>query len=68
MPSAAFTTLVQDEVLTSKELIDRVCHAHNMPPVTWDPSRPSERPHNVRVSNQKLKAAGYPFQHPSFNL
>jgi len=60
--------VVQDEVLTSKELIDRVCHAHNMPPVTWDPSRPSERPHNVRVSNQKLKAAGYPFQHPSFNL
>ena len=60
--------VVQDEVLTSRELIDRVCQAHNMPPVTWDPSRPSERPHNVRVSNQKLKAAGYQFQHPNFGL
>lgn len=60
--------VVQDEVLTSKALIDRVCQAHNLPPVTWDPSRPSERPHNVRVSNQKLKAAGYQFQQPNFNL
>jgi nucleoside-diphosphate-sugar epimerase len=60
--------VVQDEVLTSKELIDRVCQAHNMPLVTWDPSRPSERPHNVRVSNQKIKAAGYQFQHPTFEL
>jgi nucleoside-diphosphate-sugar epimerase len=60
--------VVQDEVLTSKELVDRVCQAHNLPPVIWDPSRPSERPHNVRVSNQKLKAAGYQFLHPNFEI
>jgi len=60
--------VVQDEVLTSRDLVDRVCQAHNMPPVTWDPSRPSERPHNVRVSNQKLKAAGYRFSHPTFEI
>lgn len=60
--------VVQDEIPTSRDLIDRVCQVHQLPPVTWDPSRPSERPHNVRVSNQKLKAAGYQFQHPVFDL
>jgi nucleoside-diphosphate-sugar epimerase len=60
--------VVQDEILTSQELIDRVCQAHNMAPVTWDPTRPSERPHNVRVANQKLKAAGFQFTHPTFLL
>jgi nucleoside-diphosphate-sugar epimerase len=59
--------VVQDEIPTSKELIERVCRVHNLPQVSWDPSRPSERPHNVRVSNQKLKAAGYPFIHSSFD-
>lgn len=60
--------VVQDEILTSRELVDRVCEAHNMAPVTWDPSQPSARPHNVRVSNQKLTGAGYEFKHPEFNL
>jgi nucleoside-diphosphate-sugar epimerase len=60
--------VVQDEILTSRELVDRVCTAHGMAPVTWDPSRPSQRPHNVWVSNQKLKAAGYQFQNPTFEL
>ena len=60
--------VIQDEVTTSKDLIHRVCQAHTMAPVTWDSSRPSARPHNVRVSNRKLKAAGYRFQHPTFDL
>lgn len=60
--------LVQDEIPTVRELIDRVCHAHDLDPVQWDPSQPSARPYNVRVSNQKLKAAGYSFQHPAFML
>ena len=60
--------VVQDEVVTSRELVDRVCKAHHMPPVTWDPSQPSARPHNVRVSNQKLKEAGYLFKRPGFEL
>lgn len=58
--------LVQDEILTVRELIDRVCTANNLDPVQWDPSQPSARPYNVRVSNQKLKAAGYEFRHPCF--
>lgn len=58
--------LVQDEIPTVRELIDRVCTANHLKPVQWDPSQPSARPYNVRVSNQKLKAAGYQFQHPGF--
>mgnify|MGYP002780612720 CR=1 FL=1 len=58
--------LVQDEIPTVRELIDRVCTANHLDPVQWDPSQPSARPYNVRVSNQKLKAAGYEFCHPRF--
>lgn len=58
--------LVQDEIPTVRELIDRVCTANDLAPVQWDPSQPSARPYNVRVSNQKLKAAGYEFRHPCF--
>ncbi|MGG6238202.1 SDR family oxidoreductase [Nodosilinea sp. AN01ver1] len=58
--------LVQDEIPTVRELIDRVCTANHLQPVQWDPSQPSARPYNVRVSNQKLKAAGYEFCHSTF--
>ncbi|MGB3201807.1 MAG: SDR family oxidoreductase [Nodosilinea sp.] len=58
--------LVQDEIPTVRELIDRVCTANNLDPVQWDASQPSARPYNVRVSNQKLKAAGYELRHPCF--
>ncbi|MFQ4139584.1 SDR family oxidoreductase [Nodosilinea sp. PGN35] len=58
--------LVQDEIPTVRELIDRVCTANHLAPVQWDSSQPSARPYNVRVSNQKLKAAGYEFCRPRF--
>ncbi|MBD2258671.1 SDR family oxidoreductase [Pseudanabaena sp. FACHB-2040] len=60
--------LVQDEIPTVRELVERVCSVSSLPAVTWDPSQPSDRPYNVRVSNQKLKAAGYRFNRPQFNL
>lgn len=50
--------------LTVGEVIDRVCTTHNLSPVTWDASLPSARSYNARVSNQKLRAAGYKFVHP----
>lgn len=56
--------LVQDVTLTSRELIDQVCQRHGLEPVQWDASQPSARAYNAKVSNQKLKAAGYQFQHP----
>lgn len=58
--------LVQDDIPTVHDLIDRVCQTHHLTPVQWDASQPSARPYNVRVSNQKLKAAGYTFRHPTF--
>ncbi|NJL45394.1 MAG: SDR family oxidoreductase [Leptolyngbyaceae cyanobacterium SM2_3_12] len=58
--------LVQDEIPTVAELMDRVCHTHGLTPVQWDPTQPSARPYNVRVANQKLKNAGYLFKHPAF--
>lgn len=59
--------LVQDEIPTVRDLIDRVCQTHQLATVEWDASQPSARPYNVRVSNQKLKAAGYTFRHPTFS-
>ena len=58
--------LVQDEIPTVKALIAEVCDRYNLDPVQWDPSQPSARPYNARVSNAKIKAAGYKFLHPRF--
>ncbi|MBE9187516.1 NAD-dependent epimerase/dehydratase family protein [Microcoleus sp. LEGE 07076] len=55
--------LVGDVSLSSGELLDRIFETHNLPKATWDGS-PSVRPYNARVSNQKIKAAGYQFIHP----
>ncbi|MEG4960823.1 MULTISPECIES: NAD-dependent epimerase/dehydratase family protein [unclassified Microcoleus] len=55
--------LVGDVSLSSGELLDRIFEAHNLPPASWDGS-PSVRPYNARVSNLKIKAAGYQFIHP----
>lgn len=55
--------LVGDVSLSSRELLDRIFEANNLPKVSWDGS-PSVRPYNARVSNQKIKAAGYQFVYP----
>lgn len=56
--------LVQDVPMTTGELLDRVFAAHNLAPVQWDATQPSNRPYNARVSNQKLRDAGYRFVYP----
>lgn len=56
--------LVDDAHLTSRELLDKVFTQHNLPPVVWDESQKSTRPYNARVSNQKIKDAGYQLIHP----
>jgi nucleoside-diphosphate-sugar epimerase len=56
--------LVDDANLTSREIIDKVCETHNLDKVTWDASQKSNRPYNARISNQKIKDAGYKFVHP----
>lgn len=56
--------LVDDAHLTTGELLDRVCETHNLPKVKWDSSQESKRPYNAKVSNKKIKDAGYKLIHP----
>ena len=56
--------LVDDSQLQRRELIEQVLSKHNLNPITWDKSQPSSRPYNIRVSNQKIKQAGYQLIHP----
>ncbi|SRR5579883_2244963 len=56
--------LVDDAHLTSGELLDRLFEKHNLPKVTWDSTQKSMRPYNAKVSNQKIKDAGYELIHP----
>ncbi|MBH8553612.1 SDR family oxidoreductase [Nostocaceae cyanobacterium CENA357] len=56
--------LVNDAHLTSRELLDTLFEKHNLPQVIWDSSMKSNRPYNAKVSNQKIKAAGYKLIHP----
>ncbi|MEO0540387.1 MAG: SDR family oxidoreductase [Cyanobacteria bacterium P01_A01_bin.105] len=60
--------VVQDEIPTVRELVTRVCQQYNLAAVTWDEHQPSNRPYNVRVSNNKLRHTGYSLTHPSFQL
>ncbi len=56
--------LVDDAGLTSRELLDSLMEKHNLPKVQWDHTATSHRPYNAKVSNQKIKAAGYKLIHP----
>lgn len=56
--------LVQDEPLTTGELFEQIFTQHKLPKLMWDATQSSDRPYNARVSNQKLRSAGYQIQHP----
>lgn len=56
--------VVDDAHLSSREFFDNVLKTHNLPPINWDASLPSNRPYNAWVSNQKIKDAGYQLIHP----
>lgn len=56
--------LVNDTPLSRRELLQWVCQTYQLEPVKWDSSQPSQRATNVRLSNQKLKTAGYALIHP----
>lgn len=60
--------LNSDEFLTVKEFLDRLFTAHNLPPVTWDSTQPSTRAANIKLSNQKLKQAGFELVHPQIEF
>lgn len=56
--------LVNDVPRPMRQLMDRLCEVHNLAPISWDPSVPLERSYHARLSNEKLKNAGFQFQYP----
>ena len=56
--------LVDDSQLTVKEQVERVFFQYGLPPAQWNPLQVSPKRKSLRVSNQKLKAAGYQLFHP----
>ncbi|MDB9539330.1 SDR family oxidoreductase [Anabaenopsis arnoldii] len=55
--------LVDDAYLTSRELLSRLFKKHDLPKVKWDNTTTSNRPYNAKVSNRKIKEAGYKLTH-----
>ncbi len=60
--------VVDDDWMSNRELLDRVCELYHWEPVTWDASRPGRRSYNAKVSNQKIKAAGLSLRYPKRKL
>lgn len=60
--------LAGDRVLTTKEFFEKLFEAHNLPGVTWDSSQQDPRTYNMKLSNQKIKDAGYKFIHPEIKF
>ncbi|KOR35930.1 MULTISPECIES: SDR family oxidoreductase [Planktothricoides] len=60
--------LGNDSPMTTGELLDGLFECHGLPKVIWDPSTPQVRPYNARLSNEKLKAAGYNLIHPKIEF
>lgn len=57
--------LADDDHPTRKELYDEISKKFQVPEVIWDPSLTSLRSGNKRISNHKIKKAGYRFVHPN---
>ena len=56
--------LVNDFNCTIRELCDRVLTQQGLERAVWDASQSGSRNLNARISNQKIKAAGYKLIHP----
>ena len=58
--------LVDDMQLSRRELSTLICDQEGLPPVLWNhTSSPTDRGMNARVSNQKIKDAGFQLVSPS---
>lgn len=56
--------LADDDHPTRKELYDQIAGKFRLPVLKWDPSLTSLHSGNKRISNHKIKKAGYRFVHP----
>lgn len=60
--------LVDSSVMSIRDQIALACQTYDLPTVNWDTTRPSQARKSLRVSNQKLLAAGYTLIHPTLAL
>jgi nucleoside-diphosphate-sugar epimerase len=58
--------LVNDEHPTRKELYSHFCQRMDVPNPIWNPHLPSLKGSGYKVSNQKIKDAGFTFRYPFF--
>lgn len=57
--------LCNDLHIPRKELYAHLCRQHGIPLPSWNPSLPQMHSSNKKVSNEKIKAAGFCFSHPT---
>jgi nucleoside-diphosphate-sugar epimerase len=60
--------VVNDVLITARELFKQLCDRYELPEVEWDGSDTTKRSNNRRISNQKLKAEGYQLIHPEVGI
>lgn len=60
--------LADDEHPTRQEFYSQLAKHYQLAEPTWDPSLSSFHSDNKRVSNHKIKSAGFSFEHPHRNL
>jgi nucleoside-diphosphate-sugar epimerase len=60
--------VVDDEHLTRKELLEKICKKLNVPSISWDDSKNIFEDSNKRVSNYRIKEAGFIFKYPKKDL
>lgn len=60
--------LADDDHPTRKALYDQIAEQYRLPKVAWDSSLTSLHRGSKRVSNHKIKAAGFSFQYPHRDL
>jgi nucleoside-diphosphate-sugar epimerase len=60
--------IVDDEHLTRKELLDKICKKLNISKISFDETKNIFDDTNKRVSNYRIKEKGFVFQYPMKNL
>ncbi len=60
--------LVNDDHPTRKDLYSEICQSHALPTPVWNTELPAIRLGGYKVSNQKIKAAGFNFCHPLLTI
>jgi nucleoside-diphosphate-sugar epimerase len=56
--------LGNDQPLPKKVLLEQLCQKHGLQPIHWTSPSASPYPHNLRLSNHKIKAEGLHLKYP----